>query len=78
MHQVRNASETPEELLRDIEDRIATPFVCRLIWGIVMEITADAESEENDTHFEGKTTEFYIKPQNYERSTTKKYKSKGL
>ncbi len=41
------------------------------------DITADAgyESEENYTYFEGKTTECYIKPQNYERSKTKKYKS---
>jgi transposase len=40
-------------------------------------ITADAgyESEENYTYFEGKTTECYIKPQNYERSKTKKFKS---
>jgi transposase len=41
------------------------------------DITADAgyESEENYTYFEDKTTECYIKPQNYERSKTKKYKS---
>jgi hypothetical protein len=42
------------------------------------DITADAgyESEENYTYFEGKPeTECYIKPQNYERSKTKKYKS---
>ena len=41
------------------------------------DVTADAgyESEENYTHFEGKTMECYIKPQNYERSKTKKYKS---
>jgi transposase len=41
------------------------------------DVTADAgyESEENYTYFEGKTTECYIKPQNYERSKTKKYKS---
>jgi hypothetical protein len=41
------------------------------------DLTADAgyESEENYTYFEGKTTECYIKPQNYERSKTKKYKS---
>lgn len=39
--------------------------------------TMDAgyESEENYTYFEDKTTECYIKPQNYERSKTKKYKS---
>ncbi|HKL87159.1 MAG TPA: IS1182 family transposase [Treponemataceae bacterium] len=41
------------------------------------DVTADAgyESEENYTYFEGKTTECFIKPQNYERSKTKKYKS---
>lgn len=41
------------------------------------DITADAgyESEENYTYFEGKTTECFIKPQNYERSKTRKYKS---
>lgn len=42
-----------------------------------MDVTADAgyESEENYTFFDGKTTECYIKPQNYERSKTKKFKS---
>ena len=41
------------------------------------DLTADAgyESEENYTYFECKPTECYIKPQNYERSKTKKYKS---
>lgn len=41
------------------------------------DVTADAgyESEENYTYFENKPTECYIKPQNYERSKTKKYKS---
>lgn len=41
------------------------------------DVTADAgyESEENYTWFEDKPTECYIKPQNYERSKTKKYKS---
>jgi transposase len=40
------------------------------------DVTADAgyESEENYTYFEGKSTECYIKPQNYERSKTRKYK----
>jgi transposase len=44
---------------------------------IYEDVTADAgyESEENYTYFEGKTTECFIKPQNYERSKTKKYKS---
>lgn len=41
------------------------------------DVTADAgyESEENYTYFEDKAIECYIKPQNYERSKTKKYKS---
>jgi len=41
------------------------------------DVTADAgyESQENYTWFEDKPTECYIKPQNYERSKTKKYKS---
>ena len=41
------------------------------------DVTADAgyESEENYTYFENKPTECYIKPQNYERSKTKKFKS---
>jgi transposase len=41
------------------------------------DVTADAgyESEENYTWFEGQDRACYIKPQNYERSKTKKYKS---
>lgn len=41
------------------------------------EVTADAgyESEENYTYFENIKTECYIKPQNYERGKTKKFKS---
>jgi len=41
------------------------------------DLTADAgyESEENYTYFENSDTECYIKPQNYERSKTKKFKS---
>lgn len=41
------------------------------------DVTADAgyESEENYTYFENTDTECYIKPQNYERSKTKKFKS---
>ena len=41
------------------------------------DVTADAgyESEENYSYFEGISTDCYIKPQNYERSKTKKYKS---
>jgi transposase len=41
------------------------------------DVTADAgyESEENYTYFEDKGQTCYIKPQNYERSKTKKFKS---
>lgn len=41
------------------------------------DVTADAgyESEENYTYFEKQKIECYIKPQNYERSKTKKFKS---
>lgn len=41
------------------------------------DVTADAgyESEENYTYFENKRQTCYIKPQNYERSKTKKFKS---
>lgn len=41
------------------------------------DITADAgyESEENYTYLEGKQTQCYIKPQNYERSKTRKFKN---
>ena len=41
------------------------------------DVTADAgyESEENYTYFEDKPTECYTKPQNYERSKTKKFKN---
>jgi hypothetical protein len=55
-------------LLENMESHLGTVYV---------DVTADAgyESEENYTYFEGKTTECYIKPQNYERSKTKKYKS---
>ena len=44
------------------------------------DVTADAgyESEENYSYFESIPTECYIKPQNYERSKTKKYKSNIL
>ena len=42
-----------------------------------MDVTADAgyESEENYSYFESIPAECYIKPQNYERSKTKKFKS---
>ena len=41
------------------------------------DVTADAgyESEENYTYFEGKGQDCYIKPQNYERSKTRKFKN---
>lgn len=41
------------------------------------DVTADAgyESEENYSYFENTKTECYIKPQNYERSKTKKFKN---
>jgi len=41
------------------------------------DVTLDAgyESEENYTYFEGKQQTAYIKPQNYERSKTRKFKS---
>ena len=41
------------------------------------DVTADAgyESEENYSYFEKSNTECFIKPQNYERSKTKKFKS---
>ena len=44
---------------------------------IYQDVTCDAgyESEENYTFFENSETECYIKPQNYERSKTKKFKS---
>jgi len=55
-------------LLENMKAHLGTAYV---------DVTADAgyESEENYTYFEGKSTECYIKPQNYERSKTKKYKS---
>lgn len=42
-----------------------------------LDVTADAgyESEENYTYFEVKGQQCYIKPQNYERSKTRKFKS---
>lgn len=41
------------------------------------DVTADAgyESEENYTYFENKNQKCYIKPQNYERSKTRKFKN---
>ena len=50
-------------LLEKMEAHLGTEY---------MDVTADAgyESEENYTYFENKSTECYIKPQNYERSKT--------
>lgn len=44
---------------------------------VYADVTCDAgyESEENYTFFEESSTQCYIKPQNYERSKTKKFKS---
>lgn len=55
-------------LLEKMEQQLGTTYD---------DVTCDAgyESEENYTYFEGKPTECYIKPQNYERSKTKKFKS---
>ena len=55
-------------LLENMESHLKTSYE---------DVTADAgyESEENYTFFENKTTQCYIKPQNYERSKTKKYKN---
>jgi len=52
--------------------------LCQSHLGVQYEdVTADAgfESEENYTYFEDKQQTCYIKPQNYERSKTKKFKS---
>lgn len=55
-------------LLDSMEERLGARY---------KDVTGDAgfESEENYTYFEGKEQTCYIKPQNYERSKTKKYKS---
>ena len=55
-------------LLEHMEEKLGTQYV---------DITLDAgyESEENYTYFEGKDTECYIKPQNYEKSKKRKFKS---
>jgi len=56
------------------------PFIDRLEAGIgasYQDVTLDAgyESEENYTYFEKKQQTCYIKPQNYERSKTRKFKN---
>ena len=56
------------------------PFVDKLEAGIgatYKDVTLDAgyESEENYTYFENKQQTCYIKPQNYERSKTRKFKN---
>lgn len=55
-------------LLRRMQEKLGRHYI---------DVTADAgyESEENYSFFETLPTECYIKPQNYERSKTKKYKS---
>ena len=54
-------------LVDDIEQRLGIRYA---------DVTADAgyESEENYTYFEKKNQTCYIKPQNYERSKTRKFK----
>ena len=55
-------------LLEEMESRLGSRYG---------DVTGDAgfESEEIYTYFENKGQDCYIKPQNYERSKTKKYKS---
>jgi len=55
-------------LVDNIEDRLGVKYA---------DVTADAgyESEENYTYFDGKEQICYIKPQNYERSKTRKFKN---
>jgi transposase len=55
-------------LLKRMEDKLGVMYA---------DVTADAgyESEENYTHFEEKEQTCYIKPQNYERSKTRKFKN---
>lgn len=55
-------------LLKKMEKNIGTVY---------QDVTADAgyESEENYTYFENKNQACYIKPQNYERSKTRKFKN---
>ena len=56
------------EMLDNMEAHLPKPYD---------DVTLDAgyESEENYTYFEGKQQTAYIKPQNYERSKTRKFKS---
>jgi len=55
-------------LLNRMEDKLGVAYA---------DVTADAgyESEENYTYFERKQQTCYIKPQNYERSKTRKFKN---
>lgn len=55
-------------LLEKMEKNLGTAY---------QDVTADAgyESEENYTYFENKNQPCYIKPQNYERSKTRKFKN---
>ena len=64
----RNDVHTMIPFLENMEQQLGREY---------QDITMDAgyESEENYTYFEGKSAVCYIKPQNYERSKTKKFKS---
>ena len=64
----RNDVHTMIPLFENMEEQLGRQY---------QDATLDAgfESEENYTYFEGKRTACYIKPQNYERSKTKKFKS---
>ena len=64
----RNDQLTLIPLLEEMEAHLGTQY---------KDVTLDAgyESEENYTYFEEKGQIAYIKPQNYERSKTKKFKS---
>ena len=64
----RSDQLTMIELLEQMERNLSVQYG---------DVTADAgyESEENYTYFEEKKQTCYIKPQNYERSKTRKFKS---
>lgn len=64
----RNDQHTLIPLLKRMEESMGQKYG---------DVTADAgyESEENYSFFEGSGTDCYIKPANYERSKTKKFKS---
>jgi len=68
MSSERSDQQTMIPLLGSMEERLGVRY---------KDVTLDAgfESEENYTYFEGKEQTCYIKPQNYERSKTKKYRN---